>query len=268
MATWAIGDVQGCMRSLEKLIDKLDFDPARDRLWLVGDLVNRGPRSVEVLRWARGLGDAVVTVLGNHDLHLLGRVAGTADPKKRDTLDDVLTAPDRDELIDWLRRRPLVHVEDGYVMVHAGLHPRWTAARAKELAGEIEAGLHSDAWKTWLDLLAVKGAHGWRDDLTGGERVRAILSFLVRVRTCDEHGVPDSHFDGAPDDAPKGHRPWFALPDPQWADHTVVFGHWAAMGLAIGPRYLGLDSGCVWGDKLTALRLDDRHLVQVKNQDG
>jgi len=266
MATWAIGDIQGCRRSLDKLIERLDFDPARDRIWLVGDLVNRGPRSVEVLRWARDLGDAVVAVLGNHDLHLLARAAGAAEAKKRDTLEDVLGAPDLPELIEWLRWRPLVHVEQGFVLVHAGLHPRWTAARARELAAEIEVGLRSDTWRSWIAQVPGK-APPWRDELTGTDRIRAMLGFLVRVRTCDEHGVPDPAFDGAPDEAPRGRHPWFALPGPAWADHTVVFGHWAAMGLSLGPRHLGLDSGCVWGGKLSAVRLEDRELVQVRNHD-
>src|SRR5688572_27562554 len=141
MALYAIGDIQGCMDSLERLLAAIDYQRGRDRLWLVGDLVNRGPRSLDTLRWARDQGDSVVAVLGNHDLHLLARAAGTADAKRRDSLDDVLAAPDCDELIDWLRARPLLHVEDGHVLVHAGLHPRWTVARASALAGELEAGL-------------------------------------------------------------------------------------------------------------------------------
>ncbi len=263
MATWAIGDVQGCMRSLERLLERIDFDAARDRLWLVGDLVNRGPRSADVLRWARAQGDAVTAVLGNHDLHLLARAAGAAGAKKRDTLDDVLGAADRDALIEWLRARPLVHVEAGWLMVHAGLHPRWSAPRARALAAELEAGLRGEAWRTWIAQLVGKGPP-WRDELTGAARLRSLLGYFVRLRTCDATGAPDVDFDGHPDEAPRGHRPWFALPSPAWADHTVVFGHWAALGLRLGPGHCGLDSGCVWGHALTALRLDDRRVVQVE----
>lgn len=251
------------MSSLERLLDRLGYDRDRDRLWLVGDLVNRGPRSLDVLRWARAQGDAVTCVLGNHDLHLLARAAGVAGEKKRDTLDAVLAAPDRDALVDWLRARPLVHVEGEWLMVHAGLHPRWSAARARALASELEDGLRGDDWRGWLGQLAGK-APAWRDDLAGGERVRALLSYFARVRTCDAAGVPHPEFDGPPADAPAGYRPWFELSSPAWASHTAVFGHWAALGLSLGPLHCGLDSGCVWGKSLTALRLHDRSVVQVK----
>ena len=261
MVRYAIGDVQGCMTSLERLLAVIGHDPARDRLWLVGDLVNRGPRSLDVLRWARGQGAAVTAVLGNHDLHLLARVAGLAPAKKRDTLDEVLAAPDRDELIDWVRTRPLVHEEDGWLMVHAGLHPMWTAARARALAGEIEAGLRSPGWKAWLrEALGSGGA--WRDDLAGAARTRSILWYLLRARTCDASGAP-VEFDGAPEDAPAGALPWYAVPGAAWRDHTVVFGHWAAHGLRLGPQWIATDAGCVWGNRLAAVRLEDRAVFQV-----
>ncbi|MCB9561826.1 MAG: symmetrical bis(5'-nucleosyl)-tetraphosphatase [Kofleriaceae bacterium] len=262
MTTWAIGDVQGCMASLERLLERIAFDAARDRLWLVGDLVNRGPRSLDVLRWARAHGDAVTCVLGNHDLHLLGRVAGAAEPKRRDTLAPVLAAPDREPLIDWLRTRPLCHVEGDRLMVHAGLHPRWSATLARALAAELEAELAGPDWKRWLRQLAGR-TPPWRDDLTGPARVRAILGFLVRVRTIDRDGVADPSFDGPPAEARAGFRPWFEAEAPAWATHTVVFGHWAALGLSVGPHHLGLDSGCVWGNRLTAIDLDTRAVVQV-----
>jgi bis(5'-nucleosyl)-tetraphosphatase (symmetrical) len=269
MSTWAIGDVQGCMTSLERLLAAIEHDPARDRLWLVGDLVNRGPRSLDVLRWARALDaardGAVIAILGNHDLHLLRRAAGTAAPKKRDTIDDILAAPDRDALIDWLRRRPLVHVEADRLLVHAGLHPRWSARKARRLAAEIEAGLRGDDWADWTAQLG-GGAPAWDDDLHGSARIRAILAYLVRLRCVDDRGAPDA-FAGHPRAAPRGLTPWFDAPDPAWRDHTVVFGHWAALGLTIGPRHLGVDSGCVWGGQLTAFRFDDRRVVQVPAAD-
>ena len=261
MALYAIGDVQGCMASLERLLETIPYAPG-DRLWLAGDLVNRGPRSLDVLRWARAQGDAVTVVLGNHDLHLLARVAGVAEAKKKDRLDDVLAAPDRDELCDWLRARPLVHVEDGFVMVHAGLHPTWSVARARALAAEVEAGLRGPDWKAWIAEL-IGPSPPWRERLTGGERSRAILGFLVRVRMITPEGVPVP-FDGPPEAAPAGSVPWFAVPCPAWADHTAVFGHWAALGLRMGERWIGTDSGCVWGNRLTAVRLPDRAVFQVK----
>ncbi len=269
MATWAIGDVQGCMSSLERLLDKINFDPARDRIWLVGDLVNRGPRSLDVLRWARAHDKAVVAVLGNHDLHLLSRAAGTAGPKKRDSLDEVLAAPDRAALVDWLRARPLVHVENDWLMVHGGLHPRWTARRARKLASEIEEGLRGDRWDDWLGQLVGKVKPvAWDDDLEDVTRIRSILGYLVRARCLDADLAPDSDFADHPKRAPRGLTPWFEARDPAWADHRVVFGHWAALGLSIGARHVGLDSGCVWGNQLTGFRLEDQTVVQVKAAEG
>jgi bis(5'-nucleosyl)-tetraphosphatase (symmetrical) len=261
VARYAIGDLQGCMATLDRLLAVIDYDRRRDRLWLVGDLVNRGPRSLDVLRWARGEGDAITAVLGNHDLHLLSRAAGVAAAKKRDTLDEVLDAPELGELVDWLRRRPLVHVEDGWILVHAGLHPRWTAARACALAGELEVGLQGAGWRDWLRHTQ-GNAPAWSEDLTGRARARSILSYLVRVRMCDADGAPLA-YDGPPDQAPADARPWYALPDPAWADHTVVFGHWAAQGLRLGPRWIATDAGCVWGNELAAVRLEDRAVFRV-----
>jgi bis(5'-nucleosyl)-tetraphosphatase (symmetrical) len=245
----------------------ITFDPDRDRLWLVGDLVNRGPRSLDVLRWARDHGDAVTAVLGNHDLHLLARAAGVADAKRRDTLDDVLNAPDRDALVDWLRRRPFMHVEDGFALVHAGLHPRWTVSRALALAAELADGLGGDDWRTWLTQLAGP-APAWRDDLTGAERIRSALAYFVRVRCCAPDGEPVSEFDGPPEQAPPGAVPWYALPAPAWDDHTVVFGHWAAHGLRISEHWISTDAGCVWGRSLAAVRLPERTVTQVKSMES
>jgi bis(5'-nucleosyl)-tetraphosphatase (symmetrical) len=263
MSTWVIGDIQGCMSSLEALLARIDFDPASDRLWQVGDLVNRGPRSLDVVRWARGLGEAFTCVLGNHDLHLLARAAGVAGPKKRDTLDEILAAPDRDLLIDWLRTRPLAHRDGERMMVHAGLHPRWTAKEAGKLAREISDALAADDWRDWMARLAQDKAPRWRDDLRGIERARAILAYLARARCLDARGDLVTDFDGHPKDAPDGARAWFEHPDASWRHHTIVFGHWAALGLTIGVRHLGVDSGCVWGSQLTAVCLDDRRVVQV-----
>jgi bis(5'-nucleosyl)-tetraphosphatase (symmetrical) len=263
MATYAIGDIQGCMSSLERLLALIAFAPGSDRLWLCGDLVNRGPHSLDVLRWARGLGSAVTCVLGNHDLHLLARAAGAAAEKKRDTLDEVLRARDADRLVDWLRTRPLLHVEDGFAMVHAGLHPAWTIDDARARAGEIERELAAPTWRAFLSQL-----HGptprWHAGLGGGDRWRAIVAYLVRARTLTTDGRIDDRYSGPPAEAPAGRVPWFAFPDARWTSHTVVFGHWAALGLDIGPHHVALDTGCVWGQALTAFRLDDRSVFQVK----
>jgi bis(5'-nucleosyl)-tetraphosphatase (symmetrical) len=262
VATYAVGDIQGCMSSLERLLALIDYQPARDSLWLVGDLVNRGPRSLDVLRWASRQ-DSAVVVLGNHDLHLLRRAAGVAGAKKRDTLDEVLAAPDRGRLVDWLRAQQLVHVTGEHIMVHGGLHPRWTAAQARALGAEIETVLRGADWKRWVAALEGEPPP-WREDLAGAPRANAVLAYLVRARTLWADGSINGSFDGAPAEAPPGATPWFAMPEPAWADHVAVFGHWAALGLDIGPRHLGLDSGCVWGKALTAVRLDDRAVFQVK----
>jgi bis(5'-nucleosyl)-tetraphosphatase (symmetrical) len=262
MATYAIGDIQGCMASLERLLALVDFS-GQDRLWLVGDLVNRGPRSLDVLRWVRSLGDRVTCVLGNHDLHLLARAAGAASEKKRDTLDDVLKARDADRLIEWLRHQPLLHAEGAFAMVHAGLHPAWTIVDARARAAEIERELRAPTWRAFLAQL-----HGptprWDARLGGGDRWRAILAYLVRARTLKPDGRVEPDFDGPPAQAPAGCVPWFAFPNAAWSTHTVVFGHWAALGLDLGPHHISLDTGCVWGKTLTAMRLDDRMMFQVK----
>jgi bis(5'-nucleosyl)-tetraphosphatase (symmetrical) len=266
VARYVIGDVQGCMASLERLLALIDFAPARDRLWLAGDLVNRGPRSLDVLRWACAHDASITCVLGNHDLHLLARAAGAAGPKPRDTLDEVLAAPDADRLIEWLRQRPFVHVDGAHLLVHAGLHPSWTTDDACTLAAEVAAELRGPSWRAFLAQVQRRGAPPrWDPRLGGGDRWRAILSYLVRVRTCRADGRIEPDFDGHPSKAPPGCVPWFALPDPAWATHTVVFGHWAALGLDIGARHVALDTGCVWGKSLTAFRLDDRMVFQAKS---
>jgi bis(5'-nucleosyl)-tetraphosphatase (symmetrical) len=264
MARYAIGDIQGCMASLERLLALIDFRPHADQIWLVGDLVNRGPRSLDVLRWARELGSSLTCVLGNHDLHLLARAAGASGPKKLDTLDEVLAAPDRDQLIDWLRHRPLFHVDPKYALVHAGLHPRWSVGDAEARAGEIERELRGPSWRPFLAQLGHGTPPRWDDRLGGSDRWRAILAYLVRARTLKPDGRVEPDFDGPPAQAPAGCVPWFAFPQPAWATHTAVFGHWAALGLDIGPRHAALDTGCVWGKSLTALRLEDRMVFQVK----
>ncbi|HUJ60091.1 MAG TPA: symmetrical bis(5'-nucleosyl)-tetraphosphatase [Kofleriaceae bacterium] len=262
---YAIGDIQGCMASLDRLLALIDYAPSRDQLWLTGDLVNRGPRSLDVLRWAHGQGNAVIAVLGNHDLHLLARAAGAVGDKPRDTLDEVLAAPDRDRLIDWLRARPLIHVDGDRALVHAGLHPRWTIADAQRLAGELERELRAPTWRAFVAQTIRPGAPPrWDETLGGGDRWRAVLAYLVRARTLKPDGRVEPAFDGPPAQAPDGCVPWFKFPERAWATHTVFFGHWAALGLDLGPRHVALDTGCVWGKSLTAIRIDDRMVFQVK----
>ena len=255
------------MATLERLLSLIAYSPQRDELWFVGDLVNRGPRSLDVLRWCVENDARITCVLGNHDLHLLGRAAGATTEKKRDTLDDILRAPDLDRLIDWLRARPLVHVADTKLMVHAGLHPRWTATEARALASEIETALRGPTWRAVLAQVAPTGGHPprWGPQLGGGDRWRSALAYLLRVRTCRADGRVEPDFDGPPNQAPPGCVPWFSLPNPAWTTHTVVFGHWAALGLDIGPHHIGLDTACVWGKSLTAFRLDDRMVFQAKS---
>jgi len=253
------------MASLDRLLSLFAYSPKDDHLWFVGDLVNRGPRSLDVLRWAVEHDAGITCVLGNHDLHLLARAAGASGAKKRDTIEDVLRASDCDHLIDWLRHRPLVHVEDDRLLVHAGLHPTWTATDARARAAEIEHELRGPGWRAFLSQTSDgRPPPRWDPRLGGGDRWRAILAYLVNVRTCRPDGRVEPEFKGPPKQAPAGCVPWFALPDPAWTTHTVVFGHWAALGLDIGAHHIGLDTGCVWGKSLTAVRLDDRMVFQAR----
>jgi bis(5'-nucleosyl)-tetraphosphatase (symmetrical) len=257
MATYAIGDVHGCFATLAALLARIGFAPRRDRLWMVGDLVNRGPRSLEVLRWAAELDDALVAVLGNHDLHLLARAAGVAERKRRDTLDAVLAAPDRDPLLAWLRRRPLLHREGDQVLVHAGLLPEWSVAQAERLARETEERLRGADGDRLLRLGEAKRAERWSERLTPGARARVTLATMARLRALTAAGRMCADFSGPPAELPPGCLPWFELPARRSRNALVVFGHWAALGLHLAPGIAALDSGCVWGRSLTALRLDD-----------
>ncbi len=265
MATYAIGDIQGCYEPLRRLLDQIGFDEAADRLWFVGDLVNRGPDSLSVLRFVKGLGASAVAVLGNHDLHLICRAEGIAPPKRLDTLDDVLSAGDRDELIGWLRRLPLMHCEGGYVLSHAGLLPQWTTRRAAELAREVDSRMRAADYGDFLQYQASCQASTWSDDLSGFARWGCIVSVFTRLRCCTADGDMALSFSGSPADAPAGFDPWFALPRKS-ADETILYGHWSALGLHLEKNTVCLDSGCVWGGPLTALRLEDRKIFQVPRE--
>lgn len=264
MATYAIGDLQGCYDEFRTLLDQFAFDPVQDRLWLVGDLVNRGPASLEVLRFVKGLGDRAQVVLGNHDLYLLKiAFSSAAQRKRRDTLQAVLDAPDRDELLDWLRKRPLMHVEAGHAMVHAGLLPCWEVAEARALAAEVEAVLAGPDFGDFLDVLWGNLPNTWHPGLSGVERWRVIVNAMTRMRFCSLAGEMEFDAKGGPDKVPRDHHPWFDHPRRRSLDTTVVCGHWSALGLKIRPDLLALDTGCVWGERLTAVRLEDRAVFQA-----
>lgn len=266
MATYAIGDIQGCYDPLRRLLDYISFDPARDRLWFVGDLVNRGPQSLEVLRFVRSLGDAALVVLGNHDLHLVMQVEGYGKASAEDTLADVLAAPDRDELMAWLRARPLFHVEGEFALVHAGLLPQWTVAQAQALSDEAQAALTAPGYRDFLANMWGSEPTAWRDDLAGWDRLRIIVNAMTRMRFCTVSGAMEFRSPGAkapPERAPTGCVPWFAVPGRASADHTVVCGHWSALGFRQEANLLALDSGCLWGGSLTTVRLDDRRAFQM-----
>lgn len=263
MAIYAVGDVQGCYGALQRLLERVEFDPAADRLWIVGDLVNRGPESVQVLRFVRGLGDAATVVLGNHDLYLLMLAAGYKRREQGDTLFQVLEAPDRDELLGWLRAQPLIHVEGDYAMLHAGLLPSWTVGKAQALAAEVSSALTGpDATKFLLHLPGNRPER-WSEDLQGWDRLRVIVNALTRMRFCTADGRMALAAKGAPDQAPRGTLPWFRVPERFHRTHTVVCGHWSALGFYREPGLIALDSGCVWGGKLTAVRLEDGEAFQV-----
>jgi bis(5'-nucleosyl)-tetraphosphatase (symmetrical) len=263
MATYAIGDLQGCFSALERLLHQIAFSPARDRLWFVGDLVNRGPQSLAVVRFVKSLGDRAVCVLGNHDLHLLKVALGFSPQLKGDTLDELLCAPDRETLLDWLRHRPLIHAEDDYVMVHAGLLPDWDVNRALELAGEVEQALRGPGYRTLMENLYGNQPDRWSDELTGIERLRVVVNAMTRLRICTADGRMEFSHKGKLSDIPKAYLPWFAIPARRSSNVTIVCGHWSALGLRTEKNLLALDSGCFWGGKLSAVRLEDRRIYQV-----
>lgn len=251
MATYVIGDVQGCFDSLVALLAKVAFDAQRDRLWLTGDLVNRGPKSLAVLRFVKNLGAAAQIVLGNHDLHLLGLASGVRASKSGDTLGEVLAAEDREALLTWLASQPLIFKEGAWFMVHAGLLPDWTFEDAERHARAIEKRLANP-----------KERASTLDKNTRPEALRV----LTTLRTCTMTGEL-CHFDGAPETAPKDCFPWFAHPRKRSRDGKILFGHWSALGFRAGPDYYALDSGCVWGRELSAIRLEDGQHISVKAQE-
>jgi len=263
VAIYAIGDVQGCLGALRRLLAAFSFDRARDRLWFVGDLVNRGPDSLATLRLVKDLGDAAVTVLGNHDFHLLAVAAGHAKLHRSDTLDAVLAAADRDELLTWLRQQPMLHVQGEWAMVHAGLLPQWNIVQAQLLAREVEAVLSGEGWRDFLAELYGDTPDCWSDGLRGADRLRVIVNAMARMRFCTADGRIEFRTKGETANAPAGFFPWFDAPERASRDHRIICGHWSALGLKLRPDLLALDSGCVWGGSLSAVRLEDRKLFQI-----
>lgn len=264
MATYAVGDIQGCFLELEQMLELVEFDNKKDKLWLVGDLVNRGADSLSVLRLVKSMGDAAITVLGNHDLHLLAVDAGVAELHHSDTLDEILAATDRKELLTWLRHQRMLHVQDNFVLLHAGLLPEWNVPQVQQLAGEVEQALRGADYVTFLQKMYGNTPHQWDDALTGYARLRVITNTLTRMRICTEKGEMQFKFKGEVGDVPEGYLPWFEVPQRASAGAVVVFGHWSALGLITKPNVIALDTGCLWGGALTAIRLDDRKLFQVK----
>ena len=259
MATYAIGDVQACFDELMQLLEVLRFDAARDRLWFTGDLVNRGTQSVEVLRFVKSLSDKAVVVLGNHDLHLLAVAARVTHLRPKDSFMDVLEAYDRNTLLDWLRHRPLLHHDArlGYTLIHAGLPPQWDLAAAQACAKEAEAMLRGADAAAFFKQMYGDQPPQWRADLAGMERLRFIINCFTRLRYCDGEGRLALRDKGAPGTQAAGAVPWFQVPGRKSADLKILFGHWSTLGRYQGDGIYNLDSGCVWGGSLTALRLDD-----------
>ncbi len=267
MTTYAIGDLQGCAERLDALLEKIEAQDPHAQLIFVGDLVNRGPDSLGTLRKIRALGSRARVVLGNHDLHLLAIANGIRQPNRSDTIQAILTAPDRDVLLDWLRKQPLALQQEGYLLVHAGVLPQWQSAQVLALAREVEAQLQSDDWISFLRDMYGNEPRRWDDSLQGIARLRCIVNGLTRLRYCTEDGTMEFNTKESPGTPlpayPAGYLPWYQVPGRQTQDVTVVFGHWSTMGLTLKPNVIGLDTGCVWGGKLTAVRLSDRALLQV-----
>ncbi|HZR37158.1 MAG TPA: symmetrical bis(5'-nucleosyl)-tetraphosphatase [Nevskia sp.] len=264
MTTYAIGDLQGCYDTLRRLLDRVHFDPAHDVLWFTGDLVNRGPQSLPTLRYVYRLGAAARTVLGNHDLHLLA-VANGGRKGRRDTLDEILAAPDRDELLDWLRRQPLLLEAPGVAVLHAGLPPQWDLAQARACAREAESVLAGPDYAAFLREMYGDEPAVWDEALRGLPRLRYIINCYTRLRYCGAGGRLDFAHKGSPGTQPEGLLPWFQAPGRRSAGTTLVFGHWSTLGRVRWPEHqvYGLDTGAVWGGRLTALRLEDWRLLDV-----
>ncbi|MBK0001109.1 MULTISPECIES: bis(5'-nucleosyl)-tetraphosphatase (symmetrical) ApaH [Erwiniaceae] len=272
MSTYLIGDVHGCYDELRSLLGQVAFDPQQDQLWLTGDLVARGPDSLEVLRFVRSLGDCVRLVLGNHDLHLLAVYAGISRNKPKDRISPLLQADDADELINWLRRQPLLQVDEEkkLVMAHAGITPQWDIETAKMCAREVESVLSSDTYPLFLDAMYGDMPNNWSPELSGLARLRFSSNALTRMRFCFPNGQLDMISKESPESAPPPLKPWFNIPGPVSREYTIVFGHWASLeGKGTPEGIIGLDTGCCWGGTLTMLRWEDKRVfTQVSSRES
>ena len=265
MTTYAIGDIQGCYHAFQTLLNRIEFNPDSDMLWLVGDLINRGSGSLEVLRWCYAHQNNLKVVLGNHDLHALVVANGFVRAHKGDTLDALLAADDKDELLNWLRHQHLVYQADGYLMVHAGLLAEWTAVQALAYAAEVEVALQGDDYLNFLANMYGNLPNAWDANLTGIDRLRVITNAMTRLRVCNDKGEMDFAFKGELADVPNGFIPWFDMPNRATKDTQVIFGHWSALGLHQRDNVYALDTGCLWGGKLTAMNLQTKAITQVQS---
>ncbi|MGR9074010.1 MAG: symmetrical bis(5'-nucleosyl)-tetraphosphatase [Gammaproteobacteria bacterium] len=256
MAVYAIGDIQGCFDDFMRLLEKIDFDPNSDQLWLTGDLVNRGPKSLETLRYVKSLGEAAVTVLGNHDLHLLAVASEKRKLRRKDSLKPVLDAEDCDELLFWLRHRPLLHHDDNFCLIHAGLPPQWGFKKAKKMARKVEKILRGPDYKDFLHRMYGNKPDRWSSELKGLKRARFIVNCFTRMRYCYADGKLDFEHNAPPGVHPDHLIPWYEHPRRKTASVKIVFGHWSTLGYYEGNNCYGIDTGCLWGGQLTALRLD------------
>lgn len=263
MATYAIGDIQGCYHAFQALLARIEFNQDKDQLWLVGDLINRGSGTLEVLRWCYAHQNNLRVVLGNHDLHALVVAEGIVAAHKGDTLDALMRADDRDVLLNWLRHQPLIYHEADYLMVHAGLLPQWTLEQALSYAAEVESALRDHDYFSFLTHMYGNLPNRWDADLTGVDRLRVITNAATRLRICTAEGEMEFKFKGELSDVPHGYMPWFDVPVRATKDVQVIFGHWSALGLQQRANVFALDTGCLWGGTLTAMNLNTKAIVQV-----
>lgn len=270
MSTYVVGDIQGCLQPLKCLLKKVNFKPGKDVLWSVGDVVNRGPKCLKTLRFLYRMRDSLVLVLGNHDLHLLAVAAGARTPNRSDTLDKILAAPDREELLSWLIRQPLIHHQHGHTLVHAGIPPQWSIKKARKLAAEVEDVLRSPDCVAFFKQMYGNQPDVWSDDLSGMPRLRVITNYLTRMRYCTADGVLDLESKGpSPNLGKQKVSAWFSHPHRKTADDKILFGHWASIeGHTDSPNAIGLDTGCVWGGALSLYELETGRAVQCQCHEG
>ena len=265
MTTYAIGDIQGCYHAFKALLERINFNPSHDNLWLVGDLINRGSGSLEVLRWCFQNQQNIKLVLGNHDLHALAVVHQLKPAHKSDTLQDIIDASDVDNLITWLRHQPLMVADDDYVMVHAGLLPQWSVGQALTYASEVEHALQSDSYQDFLAKMYGNQSNCWYNDIVGIERLRVVTNAMTRMRICTAQGEMEFNFKGTMQNIPAGYMPWFKVPVRKSKESLIICGHWSALGLYQFDNIYALDTGCLWGGRLTAMCLDTRTITQVNH---